>query len=253
MENGTEVLICNNSSVLGSLLADRLVRYDVCAHSIRCERKLIMEKLAKGKTAVVVLCVSSERREEAEMIRTIRQQHENIRIIALSYASSREAGITMLEAGADLYMLMPVSVKELTEAVLMMINPDAKSSCESQIAAFLSENSADSNLSGFSYLCMAVRICLENPESIDNISELVYRPIAESFNTTIQIIERSLRFFSSAICSSAEKCTFIEDYYSGHEPLTNRELISIAADAFARANCIFESEPKNDAEILKNL
>jgi|GEM_PF-7014146 len=47
---------------------------------------------------------------------------------------------------------------------------------------------------GFHYITAAVKICLDNNSSVRNFSEEIYDPLARFYNSSIDAVERSIRF-----------------------------------------------------------
>lgn len=49
------------------------------------------------------------------------------------------------------------------------------------------------NIKGFQYIKRGIQFCMSDPRSITNLTELIYKKIAEEYETTTDAVERAAR------------------------------------------------------------
>lgn len=92
-----------------------------------------------------------------------------------------------------------------------------------EISDVLTRLGIKKSLRGYKYLRSAVRLGLEDSESIDLITKIMYPSIAKEYGATPGRVERAIR---TAICSAEKNPHTMESMLriSGH--MTNKEFIS---------------------------
>ena len=79
--------------------------------------------------------------------------------------------------------------------------------CEAEIEELIRALGVSGDYTGFCYLVMAVKIVLDNAESIQAITKEVYPDIAKYYGTTMKAVERSIRTARDVIWKSANRST----------------------------------------------
>ncbi len=89
-------------------------------------------------------------------------------------------------------------------------------------------------LSGFEYLRIAVKLVVENPKVLDNVTKRLYPQVAEVMKTKVPAIERSMRH-AIEVAFVSKGLFYLNDIYGsviykGDRKPTNSELIALLAE-----------------------
>lgn len=90
------------------------------------------------------------------------------------------------------------------------------------------------HIKGFQFLKDAIRLSVNNPDLINNVTKQLYPQIAEHFNTTASKVERAIRH-SIEVASNRGKIENLNSLYkikifNKNDKPTNSELIALIAD-----------------------
>lgn len=156
-------------------------------------------------------------------------------------------------AGADYYMLKPVSPKALKERLIectrVKYSPVAVKDDESQVRQAIrrSRHTLDEKLAnifisvgipahikGYQFLREAIKMTIDSPEVINSITKKLYPGIAENFNTSPSKVERAIRHaievaWNRGKIENINQIFGIKIYSSNDKP-TNGEFIALLAD-----------------------
>ena len=82
---------------------------------------------------------------------------------------------------------------KIMEEIREMIEPVAKENIEDVISEILVELGMPSHIFGYRYSAYAIKIAVENPDIINNITFVLYPTVAKYFDTTASRAERAIR------------------------------------------------------------
>ena len=103
------------------------------------------------------------------------------------------------------------------------------------MATALKKTGVPPKLCGYRYLCYAVELALSHPDWLDNMTETLYAAVAKKYGSTVQRVERSMRYavenaFDSGNLREIEKLFgYTVDKDKGKP--SNREYIARLADS----------------------
>lgn len=245
MSNKTRVLIGDNSCEFGMLLSKYLNKSGFETFCRRCNYSIIKESVIEEKPDAVIICAYTPDASSPSLISEISARLPDIKIIAVSYISLPKFYSALIKAGADRCILMPASMHDIRVLLSEVVKPASAFSFESEVSAFLVSKGIPQHLSGFRYLCTCVCLCIVNTEYIADITDGLYKKVAEIHKTEPQLVERSLRHISKLIAENGSEKNLIcggnvVPEESGWA-LTNYELICAAADSFAAEYKLFDT------------
>lgn len=112
------------------------------------------------------------------------------KIILLSALSSEEVISRACKNGIDYFLVKPIKLSNLLSTINSLFNLD---SIDNKIDRLLNNYSIKENLSGYKYLHYAIKVCYNTPNLLESVTKELYPMIAESFDSTIDRVERAIR------------------------------------------------------------
>lgn len=244
MRNGKRVLIGDNSYEFGRLLS-KILRDR--GFEVLCRRNDISQlksEILSSEPDAAVICVYSGDSSPIKLISDISAANSNTGILAVAYSLSDDMCRDIVSSGAARCILMPASLKSIASVIYEISSAPHQVAFEPEIISFLIESGFPSHLNGLYYLSTAAGLCIVNPEYISDITNSLYEKLAEIYNTTPLLIERSIRHVALLAHENGSDMRLSADpdriFSAGtNEPLTNYELICLVADAFSRKYGLF--------------
>lgn len=174
------------------------------------------------------------------------------KIIVVS-ALSQDAFVSKaVSLGADYYMTKPVSLSNLAERIREVISPAAPrtapayfsgsapqrlvrhGSLDEKITNIFITVGIPAHIKGYHFLREAIKMAIDNPEIINNITKKLYPEVAGKFNTTPSKVERAIRHAIEVAWNRGKieniNSLFGVRVYSHNEKPTNGEFIALVAD-----------------------
>ena len=168
-----------------------------------------------------------------------------MQIIATGGFSDDEIISRVLSKGARYYLIKPVSPEVVAERV-----QELTSSADKPVAAVREKRAAGSldekisnifisigippHIKGYGYLREGIKIAVEEPSIINNVTKQLYPRIAEKFSTTPSKVERAIRHSIEVAWNrqriDAINAVFGVRVYIGSDKPTNSEFIALVAD-----------------------
>lgn len=178
------------------------------------------------------------------VIDKVRNMNKNIKIIVLSSLCSEEAIKSSVNAGADYFVAKPCEEKMLKEIVTNLKNAKElrttkepnfrKISLEEKISKIFINVGIPPHIKGYAFLREGVKMAVEDPNIINNITKKLYPMIGEKFTTTPSKVERAIRH-AIEVAWNRGRIENINNIlgvraYVGTEKPTNGEFIALVAD-----------------------
>lgn len=190
------------------------------------------------------------------VIQAIRKEGADTRIIATGVPSDTLMEKAMRE-GADYYLVKPFSLSGALERIEEMLRDTPETVVEAKEYAgakrrpvTLEEKISDifisigipPHIKGYGYLRSGIKMTVEQPYIINNITKGLYPSIAEKFGTTPSKVERAIRHAIEVAWNrgriDAINAVFGTRVYLGTEKPTNSEFIALVADKLILENMI---------------
>jgi two-component system response regulator (stage 0 sporulation protein A) len=165
------------------------------------------------------------------------------KIIVVSSFSRNDIIERALSSGAFYYMLKPFNedmfIKRLYEAVENKqsegkILEKKKNSLDERISKIFISVGIPPHIKGYYYLREGVKMAVENPDIINNITKQLYPKIGKRYSTTASKVERAIRH-AIEVAWNRGRIETINSLlgiraYVGNEKPTNGEFIALIAD-----------------------
>ena len=175
----------------------------------------------------------------------LKNMHARCKILASGNFSDDETVDMALQKGAKYYMMRPLKVSLLVSRVQDLFNEgettvhagqDKKNlaSLDEKISNIFISIGIPPHIKGYGYLREGIKMAVENPAIINNITKQLYPRIAEKFDTTASKVERAIRHSIEVAWNrqriDAINAVFGVRVYIGTEKPTNSEFIALVAD-----------------------
>ncbi len=199
------------------------------------ERKpdvLITELVVKGYDGIVV-------------INKLREAKLNLKIIVLSALSRDEIVSASMRAGANYFMAKPYNFEVLIQRIKDVLKEkeqvkDSGSqkfhtiSLEEKISKIFINVGIPPHIKGYCFLREGVKMAVEDPDIINNITKKLYPSIGEKYQTTASKVERAIRH-AIEVAWNRGRIDNINNIlgvraFMGTEKPTNGEFIALVAD-----------------------
>ena len=176
----------------------------------------------------------------------LKASHSRCKILASGNFNDDETINAILRKGAKYYMMRPLKasllvsrVKELFEESTGQTNANGRdrkntASLDEKISNIFISIGIPPHIKGYAYLREGIKMAVENPSIINNITKQLYPKIAEKFDTTSSKVERAIRHSIEVAWNrqriDAINAVFGVRVYIGTEKPTNSEFIALVAD-----------------------
>lgn len=244
MNNGKHILIGDNSFEFGRLLSKTLEKRGFNVLCRRNDLNMLKDEIIASSPDCAVICIYGNDDEALKVISEIKKSGCKTGIIAAAYTGSSVLCRNIINSGAERCIQMPTSIKFIISVIYEISCAKFLIAFEPEIVSFLIERNFPSHLNGFYYLATAMGFSIVNPDYLSDVTETLYIKLAEIYNTTPLIIERSIRHVAQLVHDNGSDLRIIADSSlnfsrNSKEPLTNYELICLAADAFSEKYGLF--------------
>lgn len=168
-----------------------------------------------------------------------------IKVIVLSALTADEVVSKAVSAGADYFMAKPYNFSALKERVDGMFEEkiDEKSdklgsfhkiSLEEKISKIFINVGIPPHIKGYNFLREGVKMAVEDPNVINNITKKLYPMIGEKYQTSASKVERAIRHaievaWNRGRIESINNILGVRAYVGAEKP-TNGEFIALVAD-----------------------
>ena len=200
--------------------------------------------------------------DSLEALRVIHSMKARTKIIMVSAVNNQNIVQKCVELGCDYYLFKPTSTETIIERVrdvcgyveqipeklyakpLGLTNNDVcetrKISIEERITNIFIAIGVPPHIRGYQYLREGIKITIENPSIINQITKKLYPSIGEKFDTSASKVERSIRHAIQSTWSRGKieniNNVFGLKIYTGGDKPTNGEFIALIADKLLLEN-----------------
>lgn len=161
-----------------------------------------------------------------KFIENCKKNYPQLKLYAVISTASDSVRLDLLNKGVDGCIVMPYTNCIACAEIAVDFYPELKHLPE--IAGFLFKKKFPSTLVGFYFLCAAVKIMIENPNTIKYTSTELYNEIAKLINSTYDNVERGLR----VMLSSAFRKGVIINNKLELRRMKNKDLIILLTEEF---------------------
>ena len=149
----------------------------------------------------------------------------------------------VMNAGADYFFLRPFDYDGMSQRILSMFASNKQTehggssdSLEMRITQTLHQIGVPAHIKGYQYLREAILMSIEDPESINAVTKLLYPGVAKKYSTTSSRVERAIRHAIEVAWDRGD-VEVLNSYFgytiqSQRGKPTNSEFVAMIADKF---------------------
>jgi len=194
-----------------------------------------IDLIEKYNPDLVILDLVLKTMDGLEVLSLVKKQNPNVKVIILSYLAGEENLSKATALGADYYLVKPISEEMLLKRISSFAEtPLSKSSLDDKISKIFISVGIPPHIKGYNFLREGVKMVVNNPSIINNITKQLYPMIGERFSTTPSKVERAIRHAIEVSWAKGRIDTinslFGVSVYLGQEKPTNGEFIALIAD-----------------------
>ena len=237
------ILILESNEPFANELAEYFTKtgYDVCGVTgDGAEGLKLLEKTAPN---IVILSLLLKTCDGFTVLEGARSHGRKADFIVLGNYSDDAIINRVIELGAKYYLMKPVSAALVEERVAETSSElPQKEKFERRRAGSLDERISGifiaigipPHIKGYSYLREGIKMAVQDPRIINNVTKGLYPVIGEKFETSASKVERAIRHAIEVAWNrgrvDAVNAIFGARVYIGTEKPTNSEFIALVAD-----------------------
>lgn len=164
----------------------------------------------------------------------------DITTVVVSAITNDEVIKLAMESGARYYMVKPIDGAVLSDRLASLSEMTAgggyrdRESLDEKISKIFISVGIPPHIKGYAYLREGVKMAVESPEVINNITKKLYPGIGEKYRTSASKVERAIRHAIEVAWNrnriDSINSVFGVRAYVGSEKPTNGEFIALVAD-----------------------
>ena len=200
--------------------------------------------IADKKPRVVIVELVLSGYDGLSVISKVRALNLPIKIVVLSALKRDEIVKKAVEVGADYFMAKPVNSVLLKERIIELDEEKEQTSTrrerfyrntlDERISNIFINVGIPPHIKGYTFLREGVKMAVERPEIVNNITKQLYPSIGEKYHTTASKVERAIRH-AIEVAWSRGRIESINNIlgvraFVGKEKPTNGEFIALVAD-----------------------
>ena len=242
------LILESNEAFAKELEAQFSTRYSVCG--VTDDGAEGLKLLAQYSPAAVVLSLLLKNLDGFTVMEEARREQKKTEFVVLGNFSDDKIINRAIALGARYYLMKPVSAEVVVDRVDEIVDDSAPvretlerrraSSLDERISGIFIAIGIPPHIKGYSYLREGIKMAVEDPRIINNVTKGLYPIIGEKFHTTASKVERAIRHAIEVAWNrgriDAVNAIFGARVYIGTEKPTNSEFIALVADKLILEN-----------------
>ncbi len=202
--------------------------------------------VADKKPSILITDLVVSGYDGLSVVRKIKEMKLGTKVIMLTAFCSDEILSKSVSAGADYFLAKPIEFSVLKERIEEILEDKAEAqtnpasnnfhqvSLEEKISKIFINVGIPPHIKGYSFLREGVKMAVDDPEIINNITKRLYPSIGEKYNTTASKVERAIRHaievaWNRGRIETINSILGVRAYVGAEKP-TNGEFIALVAD-----------------------
>lgn len=243
------VILQDNAKAIEELISavSELNGFTVVGSSVDGEQGLEIIRSAKPSVVVTGLILSTL--DGFAVLSKIKEENLQVKTMVVSSFTIDSVVRKALNAGALYYMVKPCAPEVFKSRLYEMVNEEeklevktpptnvfkfSKNTLDEKISKIFISVGIPPHIKGYYYLREGVKMAVESPDVINNITKKLYPKIGEKFETSASKVERAIRH-AIEVAWNRGRIDAINSMlgiraYIGNEKPTNGEFIALIAD-----------------------
>ena len=202
--------------------------------------------IEQNAPVIVVLSLFLKNLDGFTVMETVRREGKKADFVVMGNFSDDKIINRAIALGARYYLMKPVAAEVVADRVAEIAGDDsalpAREAVERKRAGSLDERISGifisigipPHIKGYSYLREGIKLAVEDPHIINNVTKGLYPIIGQKFETSASKVERAIRHAIEVAWNrgriEAVNAIFGARVYIGTEKPTNSEFIALVAD-----------------------
>ncbi len=245
-----EILILESNDAFVRELKDQLgsrEEFHICG--VSGDGKEGLELLRSCNPGVVILSLLLKNLDGLTVLETAHREECKAEFIVMGNFADDKIINRAIELGARYYLMKPVSASVVADRAAELVEPSpVREAVERRRAGSMDERISNifisigipPHIKGYAYLREAIKMAVNDPHVINNVTKGLYPVIGETFQTTASKVERAIRHAIEVAWNrgrtDAVNAIFGARVYIGSEKPTNSEFIALVADKLILEN-----------------
>lgn len=217
-------------------------RFEIVGEETDGEKAI--ERVLNCKPDLLILELVLSGYDGISVITNIRKENKSIKIIVLSALNRDEIVQMSVDAGADYFFAKPCNLELIKERIIEVFEKKERSKednvtiknkfVDERLSSIFINVGIPPHIKGYAFLREGVKLAINRPEIVNNITKQLYPMIAETFNTSASKVERAIRH-AIEVAWNRGRIDNINNIlgvkaFVGKEKPTNGEFIALVAD-----------------------
>jgi two-component system response regulator (stage 0 sporulation protein A) len=248
-----KILILESNLSFGEELKEQLSRVEgVTVCGVTDDGAIGLELIQREKPTVIVMSLLLKNLDGFSVMESMKSASVQCGLIVLGNFSDDKIINRTIALGARYYLMKPVSASVVVSRVVQISEetPTPHETVERKRAGTLEERISNifisigipPHIKGYNYLREGIKIAVNDPRIINNITKGLYPMIAEQYHTSASKVERAIRHAIEVAWNrgrvDAINAIFGARVYIGSEKPTNSEFIALVADKLILENMV---------------
>ena len=248
-----QVIILENNESFAQQLQAELSKWEglsVCAVTDDGEEGLSL--IERHKPSLILLSLHLKRKDGFSVLEELHKLGKRVNVVVLGNFSDDAVINRVISLGARYYMMKPVSAEVVAGRLKQLAEEDAGApvtenverkragSLDERISGIFISIGIPPHIKGYNYLREGIKMAVEDPHIINNVTKKLYPMIGERFETSASKVERAIRHAIEVAWNrgriDAVNAIFGARVYIGTEKPTNSEFIALVADKLILEN-----------------
>ena len=245
MEKKLRVIVADNTDNFGRPCRNALKGRGIEAECIDKDGRRLIEIVSKTRPDAVVMDVFLPGADAITVMTNLRSQYPMLhtKFIVVFGFDNPTLESDVMNAGADYFFLRPFDYDEMAYRIVSLFasshekaGPHESDSLEMMITQTLHRIGVPAHIKGYQYLREAIIMAIEDPESINAVTKLLYPGVAKKYSTTSSRVERAIRHAIEVAWDRGD-VEVLNSYFgytiqSQRGKPTNSEFVAMIADKY---------------------
>lgn len=211
-----------------------------------------IELMKSNNPSVVVLSLFLRNRDGFSVMEEARREQRKVEFVVMGNYSDDKIINRAIALGARYYLMKPVTASIVADRVAEIAGEESavRETVERKRGTTLDERISNifisigipPHIKGYGYLREGIKMAVEDPHVINNVTKGLYPVIGEKFDTSASKVERAIRHAIEVAWNrgriEAVNAIFGARVYIGTEKPTNSEFIALVADKLILENMV---------------
>ncbi len=243
MENICRVLVADNSEAFGKACYRVFRTHGIEVECAQKDGRKLIEAVTRLQPDVVLMDVFLPNLDSIGVVKTLKAGNlkKMPKFIVVSGFDNPTLENEVMAAGTDYYFLRPFDYDEMAKRILSLTSRretvhEMSASLEMQVTQTLHKIGVPAHIKGYQYLREAILMAIEDEESINAVTKLLYPGVAKKYSTTSSRVERAIRHAIEVAWDRGD-VEVLNSYFgytiqSSRGKPTNSEFVAMIADKF---------------------